>query len=390
MFWIVIDDFDKYSYRDNKVSIVIKDSPEPPSLTVSEHVKAGEAVSASCSASHSCPSDPPLLTWSHRGTLTVQSEQLKNGQWRVTSQLTFTPTIADHNKNLTCTAQYSKTKTAQDSKILNIKYAPVSVRVDAELTVKEGDTVRMQCSSDSNPAATYQWQDAAGVLQSEGETYTLQNVSRHTGAFYCTASNAEGQRNSTPVKINVEYPPEVKQGSACATTISGVTCLCIVDSNPPCQIEWLLPGETLPRSSTERHGSVTLSTLLRSLGSHTVTCHASNSHGNTTETFFLPQNEKLLYSLIPVVTVLLIVVMAILVWVAKRHWCNNDQPVTAMKDIATVMEKTSYAETSRKVEKNCTNSFYADPEFSPSIYGNIEAENCDIYVNQEDATYANI
>ncbi|KAG9329194.1 hypothetical protein JZ751_006610, partial [Albula glossodonta] len=123
-------------------------------------VYCGKAVTISCSVSHTCPSEPPQITWSHNGTLNIQSEQLQppNGQWKVTSVLTFTPTIADHNKKVTCTAEYplrSISKSAQASQLLSVKYAPVSVRAETETpVVKEGDSVQLVCSSDSNPRLT--------------------------------------------------------------------------------------------------------------------------------------------------------------------------------------------------------------------------------------------
>lgn len=72
----------------------------PPFLSVREEVKEWEVVSASCYVSHSCPSDPPLLTWSHSGTPSIQSQQHTKGQWEVTSSMTFTPTITDNNQPL--------------------------------------------------------------------------------------------------------------------------------------------------------------------------------------------------------------------------------------------------------------------------------------------------
>uniref|UniRef100_A0A4W5MC55 Ig-like domain-containing protein n=1 Tax=Hucho hucho TaxID=62062 RepID=A0A4W5MC55_9TELE len=212
-FRIEMEDHDKYSYIHDTVSIAVN-SPDPPSLSVREEVKVGEEVSISCSVSHSCPSDSPLLTWSHSGTSSVQSQQLTNGQWKVTSSLTFTPSSTDHNQSLVCTAEYRGGKTVKMSKTLNVK-----------------------CK----------W-----------TTLVL--------------------------------------GSACTSDISMVTCLCIVDSEPPSTVEWSLPDgplPTLPSTRVERHGSVTMVTLQRALGfSETVHCHAHNTQGNATLSFTLSTNGK--------------------------------------------------------------------------------------------------
>uniref|UniRef100_A0A673XGP5 Ig-like domain-containing protein n=1 Tax=Salmo trutta TaxID=8032 RepID=A0A673XGP5_SALTR len=88
-FRIEIKGHDKYLYKDNTVSIAVSS-------------KGG--LSAFCSVSHFCLSDYPLLTWSHSGIPSVQSQQLTNGQWKVTSSLTFNPSSTDHNQSLVCTA----------------------------------------------------------------------------------------------------------------------------------------------------------------------------------------------------------------------------------------------------------------------------------------------
>ncbi|XP_067094223.1 sialic acid-binding Ig-like lectin 14 [Osmerus mordax] len=135
-FRVEIKDYENYSYVHNTVSIDIKGFPEPPTLSMSEEVRVGELFTASCSVSHSCPTDPPVLTWSHSATPTVQSQQLSKGQWEVTSSLTFAPTIADHKKSLRCTAAYRGGKKAESSRTLNVKYGVLSsTKVDRHQSV---------------------------------------------------------------------------------------------------------------------------------------------------------------------------------------------------------------------------------------------------------------
>uniref|UniRef100_A0A8C8GU78 Ig-like domain-containing protein n=1 Tax=Oncorhynchus tshawytscha TaxID=74940 RepID=A0A8C8GU78_ONCTS len=115
-FRIEMEDHNNYSFLTAITvifSLLISGSPDPPSLSVREEVKVGEVVSASCSMSRSCPSDSPLLTWSHSGTHSVQSQQLTNAQWEVTSSLTFSPSSTDHNQSLVCTAAYRGRKTVK-------------------------------------------------------------------------------------------------------------------------------------------------------------------------------------------------------------------------------------------------------------------------------------
>ena len=81
--------------------------------------------------------------------------------------------------------------------------APVKVNVEYKLNVKEGEAVRLKCTSDARPASSFEWHNATGTQVHKGDVYTLKNVSRHTGALYCVATNKRGQGSSSPVQLNV-------------------------------------------------------------------------------------------------------------------------------------------------------------------------------------------
>ncbi|XP_045069248.1 sialic acid-binding Ig-like lectin 13 [Coregonus clupeaformis] len=181
-FRLEIKDHSKASYKDDTVSIAVSSSPDPPSLSEREEVKVGEDD-----------------TWSHSGTPSIQSQQQTNGQWEETSSMTIRSTIADNNQPLVCTAAYRGGKTVSSSKTLNVKYAPVDVKVEGVSSVKEGDSVELRCSSDSNPAAhSYRWHNSRGPLPTMGSTITLERVTRLTEALYCTASTQRDKANPTP------------------------------------------------------------------------------------------------------------------------------------------------------------------------------------------------
>ncbi|KAG9334863.1 hypothetical protein JZ751_006340 [Albula glossodonta] len=325
-FRIVIEGPNKYSYFKSMVTLDVQDSPASPSLNVTGEVSAGKAVTISCSVSHTCPSEPPQITWSHNGTLNIQSEQLQppNGQWKVTSVLTFTPMIADHNKTLTCTAEYQQGQSAQASQLLSVKYAPVSVRAETETpVVKEGDSVQLVCSSDSNPKAhSYQWYDVTGSLQSKERILTLQKVPRDTGAFYCTASNSEGSGKSSLVNISVEYPPEMGRESGCSAHITGVTCHCVVDSWPVSEVQWILAAGTVANSSSNTENQTqTLHTLRFSLGlTDMVSCRATNKHGQKKLDLNTNQRGILMAIYIPVClsAALILILVTVALWKCSR------------------------------------------------------------------------
>ncbi|XP_035289412.1 sialic acid-binding Ig-like lectin 5 isoform X3 [Anguilla anguilla] len=393
IFRIEIRDFDKYSYKDKSVSIDVQDSPASPRLTVSREVKAGDAVTASCSVSHSCPTELPHLIWSRSGTTTNQSEELPNGQWKETSNLTFTATNSDHNQHLTCTAKYQQVTSVQSYKILNVTYAPVRVEVEPESTVvKEGDAVEVQCSSDSNPPAHgYQWYNTTGTLLSEERIYKL-HVSRHTKALYCAAINTEGHKNSTLAKISVEYPPSIGAQSGCVAEITGVNCRCLVESRPASRVQWkLADGKTENSSSvhsTDGQDSATVHTLHFHLGlTDVVSCYASNKHGNETRVLETNQRGVLMaiYLSGAAASAFVLILVILLLWKCSRRKKRDDQHVGTQENIAPAK---SHSRGKGPVEDQsapggdniCVNS--ATPYFEEEE--EVDYENCfkeDVYAN---------
>ncbi|KAM8734360.1 myelin-associated glycoprotein isoform 3-T4 [Acanthopagrus schlegelii] len=240
-FRIEIKGHDKYSYKEKKVSIAMISELTPISFSVKEGVTEGQNVSASCSVSHSCPSSPPVFTWSLSGEAHVQPQQLEDGQWRATSTLTFHPTRVDHNKRLECTVTYHGGRHHKTSKVLKVNYAP-HVKVEYKSDVKEGEAVHLKCSSDANPpASSYEWQNESGARLHQGNVFMLPNVSRqHTRALYCTATNTIGQGKSSPVQLNVSYAPHVKvEYKSDVKEGEAVHLKCSSDANPPASsYEW--------------------------------------------------------------------------------------------------------------------------------------------------------
>ncbi len=80
----------------------------------------------------------------------------------------------------------------------------VSVSISASGEIKEGDSVTLNCSSDSNPPALYfSWFKGETFLKS-GDTYSITNIkSEASGNFYCSATNEHGSNVSAAVTVNV-------------------------------------------------------------------------------------------------------------------------------------------------------------------------------------------
>ncbi|XP_056613234.1 myelin-associated glycoprotein-like isoform X2 [Triplophysa dalaica] len=288
MFRIEIKDLDMYSYQQSKVSITVKDSPEVPRISVDEEVTSQKEVTATCVVSHSCPSDPPRLTWSHKGKTTSDSQPKEDAQLKLTSSLTFTPSREDHNKPLSCSAEFTPAKTVSNNKKLKVKYRPYNVNVRSS-PVKENESIGLTCFTDSNPPAhSFQWFGSTGSPLANGSTYRLNNVTRYTEAISCTATNTEGKNSSGPQRINVLYPPyNVNVRSSPVKENESVELNCSSDSNPPAHnFQWFgSTGSQLANGSSYSLNYVTRYT-------EAISCSATNTEGKNSSG---PQRINVLY-----------------------------------------------------------------------------------------------
>ncbi|CAM4555573.1 unnamed protein product [Leuciscus chuanchicus] len=228
--------------------------------------------------------------------------------------------VSRHAEAISCTAINTVGRNNSSPRKLNILYPPYNVTVVTKPSVKENDSAELTCSSNSNPPAdSYQWFSLNGPLQGNGSTYKLEKVSRHAEAISCTAINTVGRNNSSPRKLNILYPPEIKNESTCQGAILTV-CDCIVDSNPPSEVKWFGPdfSKTFPSSSIKQNESLTIFTVQSWQGlPETVQCFANNSLGSSSFTLEAPQNGIIIY--IAVASAILVVLVGVLVYVVRRH-----------------------------------------------------------------------
>ncbi|KAA0701809.1 Myelin-associated glycoprotein 1B236 [Triplophysa tibetana] len=389
IFRIEIKDLDMFSFHESKVSITVKDSPDLPIISVDKEVTSQKEVTATCVVSHSCLPHPPRLTWSHKGTTKSPLQAQEDGQWKLTSSLTFTPSIEDHNKPLNCSAEFTPVKTVSNNKNLKVKYPPYNVNVQSKSQVKENESVELNCSGDSYPPVhSFQWFGSTGTQIANGSSYRLNHVTRYTETITCTATNTEGENSSAPQRIKVLYPPEIKSGSSCESE-TFIVCFCIVDSSPPSEVKWLSPSSTLLSSGVQQNGSITIFTLQGWLGfPDTVHCSASNSEGNSVMTLSVPYNGLIIYLVVASGTVVVIVVV-ISVCVAKR--CCGRRPAQSVLDVKNdpnELKTTPKSDTSSQEPQNY--DLYTNyEEIDQSVYKNFECDNGNPECEQDEDVYAN-
>ncbi|XDV16449.1 hypothetical protein PO909_016158, partial [Leuciscus waleckii] len=161
---------------------------------------------------------------------------------------------------------------------LNVMYPPVNpvISISPSGVIVEGDSVTLNCISDSNPPAEISW-FKGGTIVGSGRIYNISNISSDdSGEYKCKSRNEHGEKYSNAVTLNVMYPPRsvsvLMSGSGVIVEGDSVTLNCISDSNPPAlNFSWFKENETSAVGSGQSFSA---------LQSGRFYCQAHNQHGS--------------------------------------------------------------------------------------------------------------
>ncbi|CAM4468509.1 unnamed protein product [Leuciscus chuanchicus] len=251
---------------------VFLDPPKSVSVSVSPSgvIVEGDSVTLNCISDSNPPAE---ISWIKGGTIV--------GSGRIFS---ISNISSDHSGEYKCRSRNKHGEKDSEAVKLNVMYRPrnVSVSVSRSGVIVEGDSVTLNCISDSNPPAEISWIKGGMILQS-GDTYSITNIkSEASGNYYCSARNKHGSRTSSAVTVNVMYPP--KSVSVSVSPPSGVivegdslTLNCISDSNPPAlNFSWFKENETSAVGSGQ---SFSISSFNSSFSGRFY-CEAQNKYGS--------------------------------------------------------------------------------------------------------------
>ncbi|XP_068592620.1 uncharacterized protein [Cebidichthys violaceus] len=130
----------KHRFNNSCVFIVMKASPGKPVMTsVPAEIYAGSTITVSCSVTHTCPSHPPVFSWSVPNlTSEVTHTSTPQGIWQTTSTITFMAAGGDGAKTLTCTAIWWRNKQQANTVQLTVKGSsswPVAIAVPVLMVI---------------------------------------------------------------------------------------------------------------------------------------------------------------------------------------------------------------------------------------------------------------
>ncbi|XP_016304285.1 B-cell receptor CD22-like isoform X1 [Sinocyclocheilus anshuiensis] len=158
---------------------------------------------------------------------------------------------------------------------LNVTYPPksVSVSISPSGEIVEGDSVTLNCSSNSNPPVENSW-FKGGMFVGSGRIYSISNISSdHSEEYKCKSRNKHGERYSDAVTLNIMYSPKNVSVSISPSgeKEDSVTLICSSDSNPPAENIWFNENQSSAVGSGQSFSA---------LQSGRFYCEAYNQHGS--------------------------------------------------------------------------------------------------------------
>ncbi|XP_036393870.1 myelin-associated glycoprotein-like isoform X1 [Megalops cyprinoides] len=226
------------------ITLDVKYPPRSVWVNVSQEVMEGSSVTLFCEVD----SNPlPRISWLF-GDEELVSDTSSN------ASLILEGLVAQQEGVYTCVGDNGY-GVMNSSMYLAVKYPPRDPWVNGSLTVLEGSSVSLHCSTQGNPPPTLTWLKD-GVLVG---TITAEEVSvleledltpQSDGLYRCLAENEHG-RASSSLNLTVEFAPVLLEESKCTVVREGVQCVCVASGNPEPTIEFHLPDLNITVNDTE-------------------------------------------------------------------------------------------------------------------------------------------
>ncbi|XP_067260001.1 B-cell receptor CD22-like isoform X2 [Chanodichthys erythropterus] len=150
-----------------------------------------------------------------------------------TNQLLLQSVSSDDTGNYSCAAK-DQEHLPSPAVTLSVRYPPksVSVSISPSGEIVSGDSVTLNCSSDSNPPAlNFSWfKENETSAVGSGQSFSISSFSSSfSGRFYCEAQNKYGSQRSASVSLSVSFAGGRTAGLYAAAGIgAALICICII------------------------------------------------------------------------------------------------------------------------------------------------------------------
>ncbi|XP_057699996.1 titin-like isoform X1 [Corythoichthys intestinalis] len=197
------------------VVIDVKYAPRFSNFLVSpSNVTEGQPVNLTCSSD---ANPAASYTWYKDQTMLQDSER---------NYYTFQSISAKDAGSFYCKARNKYGNVISSQVVVDIQYVPQLPSISARpcTNVSMGSTVRLTCTSDANPAASYFWfKDHEESPRSTEAMFNIINFQQdNEGEYHCVARNSQGSRNAT-VLLRAEKFRSWSQGALTAVAVRYAT-----------------------------------------------------------------------------------------------------------------------------------------------------------------------
>ncbi|CAM4595396.1 unnamed protein product [Leuciscus chuanchicus] len=190
--------------------------PQDPVLPKIKSLIANQTQKLNCTVHNVYPLERIQIEWL-RGDKTLFVDQPEGSFDNVqsySSVFSYTPSVSDLGKNISCKAKLNITEIGlEKTRSSNAEYGPGTITISSNNpSVKLGEHLEITCQADGNPQPTILWwkeETEPAQIKSQNGKLIINNASRSQAGWYrCDASNAVGSQQRR-VKVIVLGPPNI-------------------------------------------------------------------------------------------------------------------------------------------------------------------------------------
>ncbi|XP_016128435.1 sialoadhesin [Sinocyclocheilus grahami] len=209
-----------YAFYDVTSTILVKASPQQPSIKIFGGEKTGDTITVACSTFHTCPYSKPSITLNGiEGSDEIENEHFKDGLWKIT--LTCTGVVKTEHSTIECSVTHYGGITVTATKDKSAKCVHHNISIEPELAdVTEGVAKNFTCTiyhscQKENPNITWNYENVqvtewnktlSGLDQITYSNITFLGAKEDHGKKLICTAKFSGRDIMAFVVLNVQNP----------------------------------------------------------------------------------------------------------------------------------------------------------------------------------------